>query len=53
MDRIKLNDFVDFPFVLNLNDYINGYDGIKNKQPEENVDPKYFDNNTIIKPTKE
>ncbi|KRX10676.1 hypothetical protein PPERSA_08671 [Pseudocohnilembus persalinus] len=28
-----------------------GYDGIKNKLPEENIDPKYFDNDYIIKPT--
>lgn len=40
MRREKISDGFKFPFVLNMNDYINGYDGIKNKveeklQPEE------------------
>ena len=42
--RIKLNDFVSFPFILNMNDYLGGYDFISNKKPENEVDPKYFDN---------
>lgn len=32
---MKLDDFVSFPFVLNMNDYIAGYDEIKNKLPED------------------
>jgi hypothetical protein len=35
MKRMKLSDKVSFPFVLNMNDYMNGYDNIKNKQSEE------------------
>jgi len=42
--RIKLNDFVSFPFILNMNDYLGGYDFIGNKKPENEVDPNYFDN---------
>jgi len=41
MKRVKLDDFFSFPFILNMNDYINGYDGIKNKYPEES-NPDYF-----------
>jgi len=28
---IKVHDRVSFPFVLNGNDYLNGFEGIKNK----------------------
>lgn len=49
MKRIKLDDFISFPFVLNMNDYINGYDGIKNKLSEE-VDPNCFITDFIVKP---
>ena len=28
---VKIHDRVTFPFVLNMNDYLNGYEGIKNK----------------------
>lgn len=31
---IKVHDRVSFPFVLNGNDYLNGFEGIKNKQSE-------------------
>jgi len=31
MDRVKKNNFVSFPMVLNMNNYINGYEEIKNK----------------------
>jgi len=29
--RTKINDRVTFPFILNMNNYINGYEGIKKK----------------------
>lgn len=29
--RVKVCDRVSFPMTLNLNDYMQGYDGIKNK----------------------
>ena len=35
MKRIKLDDYVSFPFVLNMNNYINGYEDIKYKLDEE------------------
>ena len=41
MKRIKLTEFMSFPFVLNMNNYMNGYDGIPNKM-DENPDPEYF-----------
>jgi len=28
---VKVNDRVTFPFVLNMNEFLNGYEGIKNK----------------------
>ena len=28
---IKVHDRVSFPFILNANNYLNGFDGIKNK----------------------
>lgn len=41
MSRNKLSDKVEFPFVLNMNDYMNGYDGIKNRQ-NETQNQSYF-----------
>jgi hypothetical protein len=35
MSRQKLNDEVRFPWVLNMNDYMNGYEDIPNKLSEE------------------
>lgn len=32
---VKVHDRVTFPFVLNVNDYLNGYEGIKNKVSEK------------------
>lgn len=29
--RVKVSDRVTFPMTLNLNDYMQGYEGIKNK----------------------
>lgn len=49
MKRIKLDDFVSFPFVLNMNNYINGYENIKNKLSED-VDPSYFKSDFTITP---
>ena len=48
--RIKVNDRVEFPFVLNFNNYMNGYHNIKDKLDEntsayfisENVPKKNF-----------
>lgn len=30
--RVKLQDRVSFPAVINMNDYMHGYEGIKNKK---------------------
>ncbi len=35
---VKVHDKVTFPFVLNMNDYLNGYDGIKNKVSEKELE---------------
>jgi ubiquitin carboxyl-terminal hydrolase 47 len=36
--RVKLQDRVSFPSTINLNDYLNGYDGIKNKKYAQEVE---------------
>lgn len=36
--RVKLQDRVSFSSVINFNDYLNGYDGIKNKKYEQEVE---------------
>lgn len=46
---MKLNDYMEFPFVLNMNNYMNGYEGIPNKLSEV-TDPSYF--NEAPKPVK-
>ena len=33
-----MQDRVSFPSVINFNDYLNGYDGIKNKKYEAEVE---------------
>lgn len=38
MQRVKIQDRVSFPSVINFNDYLNGYDGIKNKKYEAEVE---------------
>jgi len=38
MQRVKINDRVSFPSVINFNDYLNGYDGIKNKKYQAEVE---------------
>ena len=35
--RVKIYDRVSFPHVLNMNDYIKGYEGIQNKMYEKEV----------------
>lgn len=35
--RVKITDRVSFPETLNLNDYLSGYDNIKNKKYDEHV----------------
>ena len=35
MKREKLDDYMEFPMVLNMNNYINGYDNIPNKLSED------------------
>lgn len=40
MEREKVNDRVQFPFVLNFNNYINGYDKIPVKLNEDSSE--YF-----------
>eukprot|EP01022_Parablepharisma_sp_SALTPOND_P028533 TRINITY_DN71107_c2_g1_i1.p1 TRINITY_DN71107_c2_g1~~TRINITY_DN71107_c2_g1_i1.p1 ORF type:complete len:1068 (+),score=157.18 TRINITY_DN71107_c2_g1_i1:86-3289(+) len=32
--RVKINDRVTFPFLLNMNNYMNGYEGIRRKAEE-------------------
>ena len=34
---MKIYDRVSFPFILNMNDYIKGYEGIQNKLYEKEV----------------
>ena len=36
--RVKVTERVSFPFVLNLNEYMEGYEGIKNKLYDKEVD---------------
>ena len=36
--RVKLLEYVSFSSVINLNDYLNGYDNIKNKKYEQEVE---------------
>ncbi len=38
MQRVKIYDNVSFPFYLNFNDYLKGYEGITNKLYEKEVD---------------
>ena len=40
MEREKINDRVEFPFILNFNDYIHGYDHIPKKLNEDSSE--YF-----------
>ena len=37
MQRVKIYDSVSFPFILNMNDYLKGYEGIQNKLYEKEV----------------
>lgn len=37
-NRIKVSDCVSFPLTLNLNDYMHGYEGIKNKLYEDHCE---------------
>jgi hypothetical protein len=37
---VKVHDKVTFPFVFNGNNYLNGYDGIKNKSAESSPVPE-------------
>ena len=50
--KIKVNDRVDFPFVLNFNNYMQGYHHINNKLDEDSS--AYFLNENLLpkKPTK-
>lgn len=36
--RVKVSDRVSFPLTLNLNDYMSGYEGIKNKLYDQQVE---------------
>ena len=36
--RVKINERVSFPLVLNLNDYMKGYEGIQNKVYDQEVE---------------
>ena len=35
---MKLNDRVSFGQIINFNDYLNGYENIKNKKYEQEVE---------------
>lgn len=35
--RVKVTERLSFPLVLNLNDYMKGYEGIENKLYEQEV----------------
>jgi hypothetical protein len=37
LQRVKIYDRVSFPQILNMNDHIKGYEGIKNKLYEKEV----------------
>ena len=51
--RIKLNDRVTFPFILNMNNYANGYSGIKQwaKDIKPEIEASLFDEEYSTKPT--
>jgi len=34
---VKINDRVTFPQVINLNNYLNGYDAIRGKKYDDHV----------------
>ena len=36
--RVKINEHVSFPKILNMNDYMQGYEGIQNKVYEKEVE---------------
>lgn len=38
LQRVKIYDSVTFPFYLNMNDYMKGYEGIENKVYEKEVE---------------
>lgn len=38
LQRVKIYDSVSFPFYLNMNDYMKGYEGIENKVYEKEVE---------------
>ena len=50
MQRIKVNDRVEFPHVLNFNNYMQGYDNIQNKLSEDSS--AYFFDRDIAPPKK-
>lgn len=37
LQRVKISDSVSFPFMLNMNDYLKGYEGIEGKVYEKEV----------------
>jgi hypothetical protein len=37
---IKVHDKVTFPFIFNGNDYLNGFEGIKNKKTDIKTEKK-------------
>ena len=49
--REKINDFVSFPLVLNFNNYMNGYDGIKNKFSDD-PDEEFFKEKSYLEKKK-
>ena len=48
-----MDDMFSFPYILNMNNYMNGYEGIPNKVSEES-DPSVWEDNMTKKsnPTK-
>jgi hypothetical protein len=50
IQRIKITDRVAFPTLLNLNDYMKGYEGIENKLYEKEIERVMeYDKKTIEK----
>ena len=51
--RVKLLEYVSFGSVINFNDYLNGYDNIKNKKYAEEVERMNKFNSGMVNKNKE
>ena len=50
---MKLTDRVTFAQTINFNDYLHGYDNIKNKKYQQEVDKMQKYNATLVEKNKE